>query len=73
MCEKNKKPLETAELNDDELEQVAGGTQEQWICAQGHTFGLWLAACPVCNLPPASSTSAPKPYSELLRPIDVSR
>lgn len=33
MCEKNKKPLETAELTDDQLEQAAGGGNESTICA----------------------------------------
>ncbi|MBQ8313760.1 MAG: hypothetical protein IJX84_11240 [Clostridia bacterium] len=33
MCEKNKKPLEAAELTDDQLEQAAGGGNESTICA----------------------------------------
>ena len=33
MSEKNKKPQETIELTDDELEQAAGGGNKRTICA----------------------------------------
>ena len=32
MCEKNKKPQETIELTDEQLEQAAGGGDESTIC-----------------------------------------
>ena len=58
MCEKNKKPQETIELNDDQLEQASGGEsvgdREEMFCRQcGMTVheyneaGRWH--CTVCG------------------------
>ena len=48
MSEKNKKPLEPAELTDDELEQAAGGGNERTICACCHRELGTNVSCPTC-------------------------
>ena len=61
MCEKNKKPQETIELTDDQLEKAVGGFDfsgdplppadsiPMKQCPQGHMYATWIEKCPECG------------------------